>query len=462
MFRGNRITQIPLRALRSLQWQLRPFKYPQLQLRRYASGGSALQGWATILSTVAYAYVGGLIICGGSLYLLYKDATSRQNIPFELGVDNTILTIKAIGKDDVLESPRYAVKHYRRLLIDLAKKENPNLIFEETTADGERNYSIPLISADVLLHSKSAAFANFYVDIVLRYARALLSKGNMKESVEILKGIVEDDLIFYSVGDPEKMSQCCRTLSKVTADQQEQFKYLEKSVKMLTETFKNVSVDENYLLTENSKLTDELLLSLNGLAFAHARSAESMPSKQKMNELNKALNIYLANLKALTYIKDRIESRELTQASFPLINCDLDNLTMSIAEIKAHVSEILWARGNKESAIAWGEELVHDIFFENARVARASPVLDDVLKNLTTMYTKLRRPEDVERCQNLRNELVFFEKGKLPWYDSLIKRFTRIIYYKGPLGVIEKAIKERFGPTQYLPDVEEYENEDEE
>lgn len=462
MFRANRFSQIPFRTLKSLLWQPQPLKQFQFQSRRYASRGTALQGWATILSTVAYAYVGGLIICGGSLYLLYKDATSRQNIPFELGIDDTILTIKAIGKDDVLESPRYAVKHYRRLLIDLAKKENPNLSFDETSPEGERNYSVPLIPADVLFHSKSAAFANFYVDIVLRYARALLSKGNMKDSLQILKGIVDDDLIFYSVGDPEKMSQCCRTLSKVTEDPQEQFKYLEKSINMLTETFKNVTVDENYLLAENSKLTDELLLSLNGLAFTHARNAISLPKKQKMAELNKALNIYLANLKSLTSIKDQIESREVTQASFPLINCDLDNLTMSIAEIKAHVSEILWARGNKESAIAWGEELVHDVFFENGRVAKASPVLDDVLKNLMTMYTQLKRPEDVERCEKLRKELVFFEKGKLPWYDSLIKRFTKIIYYRGPLGVIEKAIKERFGPGQYLPDIEEYEDEDEE
>lgn len=414
------------------------------------------------MSAVAYAYVGGLLICGGSLYLLYKDATSRQNIPFEVGMENMIVTVKAIGKDDVLESPRYAVKHYRRLLIELAKKECPDLSFEETLPNGQRNYAVPLIPADILFHSKSAAFANFYVDIVLRYARALLSKGNLDESLEILKGIVLNDKIFYSVGDPEKMSQCCRTLSKVTEDPQEKLQYLEKSVKMLCETFRSVSVDEEYLLSENSKLTDELLLSLNQMAFFHARNATTLSKKGKTIELNKALNIYLANLKALSSIKDQIESHELTQASFPLINCDLDNLIMSIAEIKAHVSEILWAKGSKESAIAWGEEIIHEIFFENARVARASPVLDDVLKNLEFMYTNLKRPDDVQRCVSLRNELVFFEKGKLPWYDSLIKRFTKIIYYKGPLGVIEKAIKERFGPGQYLPDIEEYENEDEE
>lgn len=439
----------------------RPLRQPQIVTRRYASS-AALQRWAPILNVITAAYAGGLIICSASLFLLYRDAVDRQNIPFEIGVNNTVTAVKAIGKDDVLESPRYAVKHYRRLLIELAKKEDPALEFDETLPDGLKNYTVPLLSSDVLLQKKSKAFANFYVDIVLRYARALLAKGLLRNALALFKGIADDDEIFNYIGDPEKMSQCCRTLSRVTDDPAEQFKYLERSIAMLSNTFQSIRIDQDFLLQDDSQLTDELLLSLNALAFCHAKYAPTLPRKQQKQELTKALNIYLANLKALTTVKDRIVSGERSQASYPLIDCDVDGLNMSLAEIKAHISEILWATNHKESAIAWSEEIVHDIYFEHSRNARASPILDGVLGNLQLMYTKTKRFEESERCEALRKDLNVFDKGQRSWYDNLIRRFTRIIYHKGPLGVIEKALKERVGPVQPLPDIESYEDEDEE
>lgn len=445
--------------------QLRPIRVvqrTQFQTRLYATSSPALNRLANFANIVGTAYAGGLVICCASLFFLYKDATSRQPLPLDLGINNTITAVKAIGKDDVLQSPRYAVKHYRRLLIELAKREDPYLEFDETLSDGSRNYAVPLLPADNLIEIKNAKFANFYVDMVLRYAKALLTKGLLDDSVSILKRIVDDDKLFYSVGDPERMSECCCTLSRVTENSDEQYYYLKRSIKMLTESFLNMDVDDHYILASHSQVSDELLLSLNAMAFAHARESTKLHKKQKMQQLAQALNIYLANLQVLSKVRDKIALKEASQASYPLLNCDMNNLNMSVAEIKAHVSEILWAKGLQDSAIAWGEEVIHDIFFENAQVARASPILDGVLKNLKIMYKKKNNSEAVKRCQELQSELVFFEAGQLPWYDSLIRRFTKIIYYRGPLGIIERPLKERFGPPEPSPDIEEYEDEDQE
>lgn len=421
---------------------------------------SALQGWTLILEKVAVAYLAGLIICGGSLYFVYQDATNRQKIPYEIGFNNTITTVKAVGKDDVLESPRYAVKHYRRLLLELANQVDSNFKFEEKNADGSINFEVPLLSAEVLFNSKSMAFSNFYIDIVLRYARALLAKGQLKTSVSLLRQIVDDDEIFYKIGNPERMSQCCRTLSLASEEYPRKFAYLERAIDMLAETFQNIKFEKEYLLAESSQITDELLTSLNELAFVHARHAAVLPQNQQKPEFNSALNIYLANLKTLSHIKEQIQSGERSQASFPLLNCDLDNLSMSIGEIKAHVSELLWALGSKKSAIAWGEEVVHEIYFDHTRVARASPILDGVLRSLNVMYLKCGQPDDAERSESLRRGISSFERGQNEWYEHLIKKITKIMYNKGPLGVIEKALTERIGPPKPVPDIEEFEEED--
>ena len=429
--------------------------------RRHFSAPT-LNRWGTILNLIGIVYFGGLIICGGSLYLLYSDASSRQTLPREIGVSITVAAVKAIGKDDVLKSPRHAVKHYRRLLIELARAEKPDLHFVETLSDGLPNYAVPLISAETLLNDKSKAFENFYTDMVLRYARVLLTKGQLRVSVALLKGMVDDDRIFYQVGDPERMSQCCRVLSRVAEDSRDRLRYLERSVKMLVNTFQNIHVDSDFLLAADSQLTDELLRSLNAMAFTHARNAGELPNRKRAAVLGRALNINLANLQAVTQLRDRIVDGSCTQSSYPLMNCDIDHLNMLLAEIKSHVSEILWARGIHTSAIAWGEEVVHDIYFDHSRVPQASPILDSVLRNLAVMYGKTKRADEVRRCDALRQDLVHFYPTQTTWYDSLVQRFTKIIYYKGPLGVIEKALKERVGMPLRVPDIEEYEDEDEE
>lgn len=422
----------------------------------------AVKGWGTIANIAAGAYIGGLLVCLGSLYFMYHDADVRQHIPFEIKFSDQITAVKGISKDDVLKSPRYAVKHYRRLLIDLAKQEEPDLEFKEMLADGLRNYAVPLLAAETLVYHKSAEFSNFYIDMVLRYAKSLLAKGRLDESIGILKYIIDDNEIFYKLGDAERMSQCCRLLSKVSPRPAERVAYLQRSIDMLSSTFLRVKIDENYLLQEDSRVTDELILSLDGLASSYARQSKELKGKPKQQALTAALNIYLANLKCVTHIKEVIESQELTQALFPLFNCDLDNLEIICAETKAHISEVMWAKGYKKNAVTWGEEVVDEIYFDNGNNARASPILLNVLDNLISMYTLLKDKNAVQRCEDLRQNLHVFDGEPMSWYDSVINRFTKIIYYKGPLGILEKALKERFGRPERIPDIEEYEDEDKE
>lgn len=422
----------------------------------------AVRGWGTIANIAAGAYLGGLLVCFGSLYFMYHDADARQHIPFEISFDNQILAVKAISKDDVLRSPRYAVKHYRRLLIELAKEENPELEYSETLADGLRNFAVPLLTPETLVYHRLADFSNFYIDMVLRYAKSLLAKGQLHESVAILKYIIDDNDIFYKLGDAERMSQCCRLLSKVSPSTDDRVAYLQRSIDMLSATFLRVKIDDSYLLQEDSRVTDELLLSLDGLASSYARQSKLLKGKPQQQALTSALNIYLANLKCVTRIRDVIETGELTQASFPLFNCDLDNLEIICAETKAHISEVMWAKGYKKNAVSWGEEVIDEIYFDNGNNARASPILVNVLNNLISMYGQLRDKRNVQRCEELKNDLHVFEGDPLTWYDSVINRFSKIIYYKGPLGILEKALKERFGRPERIPEIEEIEDEDEE
>ena len=87
-----------------------------------------------------------LIVSFGLCYLLYSDANQRQNIPFELSLDDHINAVMAINKDDVCESPRHATKHYRRLLIDLAKQELATTTIDESKFDNR--YDVPILSTD--------------------------------------------------------------------------------------------------------------------------------------------------------------------------------------------------------------------------------------------------------------------------------------------------------------------------
>lgn len=433
----------------------------KIQSRHFTVNRAALGRIAGPVNILAGAYLGGVLVCGASLYFLYYDADQRQNIPFELPFKTQITAVKAIGKEEVLRSPRYAVKHYRRLLIDLAKQSNPDLQFDETLPSGARNYVVPLLSLKDLVYGKSNAFANFYIDIVLRYAKTLLAKSEEQVAVSLLKTIIEDGEIFYKLGDAERMSQCCRLLGKLSGPE-DRIHYLQRSINMLSSTFQNVGIDQEYLINEKSTVTDEVIACLNDLAASHALRALHGPRKQKDLALAQALNMYLANLKAVSAIHERLVSGQATQASYPLFDCDGLHLAILQAEIKSHVSEVLWARGYKQNAVAWSEEVLDDLYLEQGKSPEISPILIGTLDNLTTMYKRLKKPADLARCQNQRKEVVVFDDLDLSWYESMIRRFTKIIYYKGPLGVIEKALSERFGSPQRLPDIEEYEGEDEE
>lgn len=429
--------------------------------RRHLSGNAlgSLRSGGLIANIFAGAYLGGLVVCFGSLYLLYHDADKRQHIPYLVGLENTVIAVKGIGKDDVLQLPRHAVKHYRRLLIKLGEEIDPDFLFEETV-NGERQYRVPLVSSDALLRKKGADFANFYIDIVLRYSRALLSKEHVLESISMLKQILDNDEVFYRLGDAERMSQCCRLLSDISPSDPEKEYYLKRAIDMLSLTFLRVNL-KDYLLQDDLRVSDELIRSLNSLAFVYATESKTAKNKKQKNELlSKALNIYLANLKSVTSIEKVIFSGELTQASFPLFNCEEDNLRMLSAEMKSHISEILWAKNFKDSAVAWGEEVVDEIYFDHRNIARATPVLVSVLDNLVVMYGKLKDKKSQERCLALREELREFDRDPPSWYDSVVNRFTKIIYHKGPLGILEKALKERFGPPERVPEIEEHEDED--
>lgn len=439
-------------------------RYPPLrriQPRQLSSSTlGSLRSGGLIANIIGGAYLGGLVVCFGSLYLLYQDADKRQHIPFLVGLENTVTAVKGIGKDDVLQLPRHAVKHYRRLLVKFGEEIDPDFKFEEEV-NGVRNYLVPLVSSEALLQKKGADFTNFYIDIVLRYSRALLAKEKHLESISMLKQVIDNDEIFYRLGDAERMSQCCRLLSDISPSQEEKELYLKRAIDMLAQTFLKVHL-VNYLLQDDLRVSDELIRSLNSLAFVYATESKSKGKKEKEKLLSQALNIYLANLKSVTMIANTISSGELTQASYPLFNCDEDNLKMLSAEMKSHISEILWARNYKKSAVAWGEEVVDEIYFDHRNIARAAPVLNTVLENLIVMYGKLKDKKAQERCVALQLELRGFDRDPPSWYDSVVNRFSKIIYYRGPLGVLEKAIKERFGPPVRVPELEEHEDEDKE
>lgn len=459
MFRLAR--SIHWRSHRALRLRRIP-TFPVIQRRQLSANAlGSLRSGGLIANILAGAYLGGLVVCFGSLYLLYHDADKRQHIPLLVGLENTVIAVKGIGKDDVLKLPRHAVKHYRRLLANIGKDIDPDYSFEETV-NGQRNYLVPLVSSEDLLQKKGADFANFYIDIVLRYTRALLAKEHVAESRAMLKQIIDNDEVFYRLGDAERMSQCSRLLSGISFSADEKEYYLKRAIDMLAQTFLRVHI-KDFLLQEDLRISDELIHSLNGLAFLYASESKSVRSKkEKQALLSKALNIYLANLKRISSVEKTILSGELTQASYPLFNCDEENLKMLSAEIKCHVSEILWAKNFKDSAVAWGEEVVDEIYFDHKSIARATPILSAVLDNLVIMYGRLKDKQSQERCMALREDLNEFETDPPSWYDSVVQRFTKIIYYKGPLGVLEKALKERFGPPEKTPELEEHEDEDQE
>ena len=426
------------------------FITPRRGIKLSALGAAAIKGWGPFINIIGGAYIGGLIVCFGLLYLMYHDADQRQPIPFELKFNDQVEAVKAINKDDVCHSPRHAVKHYRKLLLELAKENG--VTTENDKTDATTKYDVPILSSDVLVYKKLAKFANFYVDIVLRYAKALLAKGQPEALIHILEQMITNDTIFYKLGDAERLSQCARLLSRLEPKPEDKQGVLDRDLDMLIKTYDGIDIDQ-YRIQSDSKVTDEVLACLNDIAFTQAKQGGK-------HHLNTALNIYMANLKKLTEIKNDIDNHVKTQALFPAFDCDNKNLVLLINECKAHISEIMWAKGYKKNAIAWSEDVVNGLFPYHNAEPEVAPLLVQVLNNLDAMYANLKDTHSRNRCKQAKDQLEVFDTDDKGWYENFINRWSRIIWSKGPLGIIEKPLLERFGQPQPLPELEEIEPED--
>ena len=86
---------------------------------------------------------------------------------------------------------------------------------------------------------------------------------------------------------------------------------------MLIETNKSMQIDNDYILLENSKISDELINCLNDLASNLAKLSQSQ-SQGQQELLNQSLQIYLSELRSLQTIRLKIESNQANQATYPL------------------------------------------------------------------------------------------------------------------------------------------------
>ena len=103
---------------------------------------------------------------------------------------------------------------------------------------------------------------------------------------------------------------------------------------MLIETNKSMQIDNDYILLENSKISDELINCLNDLASNLAKLSQSQ-SQGQQELLNQSLQIYLSELRSLQTIRLKIESNQANQATYPLFNVDRANLIGMINTIKS-------------------------------------------------------------------------------------------------------------------------------
>ncbi|CAH2354802.1 hypothetical protein CLIB1423_19S00628 [[Candida] railenensis] len=420
---------------------------------------SNLGGFSKVFNMLAGAYLGGLVICGGSLYWIYSDANERENIPFDISYPNQIEAVKAINKDDVLQSPQYAAKHYRKILQSISEEE-PQDNLELDSYDANDKFDFPMIKSKVLLDEKSNKFANFYINIIIRYAKSLLSRNKPESATKILKKIIDNDEIFFNLGNAEQISSAAQLLGKISQSTEVQVAYLMRTIEMLTRAHPSLKIDNQFLIQENCKVTNEFLHTLNSMAFLYAKeSTRSGISKSDKNEvLSNSLNIYLSNLKVLTDIQERVsaEKNGSLKKYYPLFDISPLNLMVQIAEIKAHISEVIWAKGFKENAISWGEEVVDLLFNSYNETSRAAPILISTLNNLSTMYAKMNDKVNSERCLRMTQGIEVYELDRRNWHDETLARFSRIIYNRGPLGIIEKALTERYGSAKPIANLEEY------
>ncbi|KAL6453623.1 hypothetical protein SBY92_005195 [Candida maltosa Xu316] len=467
----SRSVYTPFRSLRIITSPRKPtFTHVSPLTFRRSIGGSSrgralaanLGGIKFIVQAITGVYCGIIIVCAASFYLLYRDADERQNIPGELSMENIINSVLAINKDDVCEAPRHATKHYRRLLFNLAKEEYPDLKEEEL----ENRYDIPILSTRFLMeHDKSNKFINFYFDMILRYCKCLLSKGEVDISINILSRVINDDFVFYQLGDSEKLSSSCRVLVKITPDYPSKIKLLERSIDMLVEN-SNKTMRFN---DKNSKISDELINCLNDLASTLAKYSQQkdvkINKKDRSKLLNDSLEIYLSELRNLQNIRKSIESKQTNQFNYPLFNVERANLICLINATKAHISEVLWIKGHKTKAIDWAEEILNELYFDRLSDPRVNPILLDVLGNLEVMYADMKKPKEVERVAELKKSVKIYEGHKrfnIPWYERVMKRISNTIYLSSPIGLVQKGVDERFKMKTRVKELYEFEDEDEE
>lgn len=405
------------------------------------------QRYGLAINIVAGAYFGGAIVIGGSLLWLYLDASSRQNIPWLLPQQVQIELVRAINKDDVLMEPRFALKHYRLVLEQLHKLYHK----DEDTCPSSLVVP-PILSTPVIL-SLDPGMANFYVDILLRYARSLLARGLVDEGSSILHRVITDNDLFHALGDAERIAQSCRVISRLVPAS-DRVLYMQRSIRMLESTFAGISVTPDFTLAPDSRILEELMLSLTDLASAKtalAQQASSTAEREKL--LLELFNIFLSSLQPLVRIRQGQETHRL-------FDCSRNNVVVWENSVRAHIAEVLWARGYRRQAVAWSEEVLADVYYDHANEPRLGSILEGVLQNLSAMYGTLKRPAAQNRCQRLLQEMTRFDAApETSWLENTLVRFSKIMYHEGPFGIIIRPLLNRFSLPQKLPDLYEYDTE---
>lgn len=410
--------------------------------------------YGLVINILSGAYLGAMLVSFGLLYWLYSDASSREKIPWNLPLNVQIELVQAINKDDVLQSPRYALKHYRHVLDKIYEAYSGATPSEQIIIpiSPEKGGDLHILSSELLM-ACPPAIANFYIDMLLRYAKTLLARGERAGGIALLKHVVSDQSIFQSLGDAERLAQACRVMGR-TVGTCDRISFLQRAIEMLVDSFAGFAVSPQYVLDASSRILDELVASLCELAAAQVHLArETKDSEAKNDLLARLLHIYLGVLRPLVQVREN-------GVRYPLFDCSQNNVVVLENAVRSHILELLWAQGYKKSATAWGEQILSDVYFDHASEPQLGPILTNTLRNLITMYTELGQPLARARCTKLLQNVEIYDAGppKL-WYASTLARFSNIIYNMGPLGIIVKPLGERFAAPQRLEELHEYDTE---